>query len=265
MSSREIAELVEKRHDKVKQSIERLAGRGVIDLPPLGEYLDSLGRTATEYRIGKRDSYVVVAQLSPEFTARLVDRWQELEAAAPPPVPAGLPNFTNPALAARAWADEREARDVAEAEVYRLAPKAAFHDAVASSVNARPVAVIAKEIGTGEKRMFAWLRCAGFLMANNLPYQDKLDQELFVVEPGTWTDAHGGEHAYSRVLVTGKGLIRIQAAFSEECAIRALRDERETRRKLIEGLSIQDRLRVSASNAERAAERIRQRLDQVQS
>ena len=30
------------------------------------------------YQVGKRDSYIVVAQLSPEFTARLVDRWQEL-------------------------------------------------------------------------------------------------------------------------------------------------------------------------------------------
>lgn len=79
MSSREIAELVDSRHDKVKQSIERLAERGVIGLPPLGEYLDKLGRKATEYQIGKRDSYVIVAQLSPEFTARLVDRWQELE------------------------------------------------------------------------------------------------------------------------------------------------------------------------------------------
>lgn len=79
MSSREIADLVGKRHDKVKQSIERLAERGVIDIPPLGEYLDTLGRPASEYRIGKRDSYIVVAQLSPEFTARLVDRWQELE------------------------------------------------------------------------------------------------------------------------------------------------------------------------------------------
>ncbi len=28
---------------------------------------------------GKRDSFVVVAQLSPEFTGALVDRWQELE------------------------------------------------------------------------------------------------------------------------------------------------------------------------------------------
>ena len=29
--------------------------------------------------VGRRDSIVVVAQLCPEFTARLVDRWQELE------------------------------------------------------------------------------------------------------------------------------------------------------------------------------------------
>ncbi|SDR52806.1 Rha family transcriptional regulator [Paraburkholderia tuberum] len=79
MSSREIAELVESRHDKVKQSIERLAERGVIQLPPMGEVKNHLGQTVAEYRICKRDSYVIVAQLSPEFTARLVDRWQELE------------------------------------------------------------------------------------------------------------------------------------------------------------------------------------------
>ena len=96
MSSREIADLVGSRHDKVKQSIERLAtAKGpekpaVIDLPPLGEYLDSLGRKATEYLVNKRDSFVVVAQLSPEFTAALVDRWQQLEAQAAKPVPADL-------------------------------------------------------------------------------------------------------------------------------------------------------------------------------
>lgn len=49
MTSREIAELVGSRHDKVKQSIERLATDkenkpAVICLPPLVEYLDSLGR-----------------------------------------------------------------------------------------------------------------------------------------------------------------------------------------------------------------------------
>lgn len=92
MTSREIADLVGSRHDKVKQSIERLAaridntGKPVIDLPPLGEYLDSLGRPATEYLVNKRDSFVVVAQLCPEFTAALVDRWQALEEQAARPM-----------------------------------------------------------------------------------------------------------------------------------------------------------------------------------
>ena len=83
MTSREIAELVESRHDSVKRTIERLAERKVIGSPPMVEYLDGLGRPATEYLFsgekGKRDSLVVVAQLSPEFTGALVDRWQKLE------------------------------------------------------------------------------------------------------------------------------------------------------------------------------------------
>lgn len=82
MSSREIAELVNSRHDKVKQSIERLAERGIIQLPPMGDVKNHKGQTVKEYRIGKRDSYVIVAQLCPEFTACLVDRWQDLEQAA---------------------------------------------------------------------------------------------------------------------------------------------------------------------------------------
>lgn len=97
MSSRDIADLVGSRHDKVKQSIERLVERRVIVHPPMGDeqITDSLGRPRTEsvYHVNKRDSFVVVAQLSPEFTAALVDRWQELEAqlAGQPVVPQSLP------------------------------------------------------------------------------------------------------------------------------------------------------------------------------
>jgi phage regulator Rha-like protein len=81
MSSREIADLVESRHDVVKLSIERLAKSGVISQPPLVDGPKSAnGVVEKHYLVGKRDSYIVVAQLSPEFTARLVDRWQELEA-----------------------------------------------------------------------------------------------------------------------------------------------------------------------------------------
>jgi phage regulator Rha-like protein len=85
MSSREIAELVSLRHDNVRRTIEVLADRGVIGLPQIEENPPGPagGRPGITYVFsgeqGKRDSYVVVAQLSPEFTGRLVDRWQELE------------------------------------------------------------------------------------------------------------------------------------------------------------------------------------------
>ncbi|EBF6316837.1 TPA: Rha family transcriptional regulator [Escherichia coli] len=94
MTSIEIAELVGSRSDNVKISIERLAKSGVIQLPALQvfEKINNLGlRRSVEAYVfegeqGKRDSIIVVAQLSPEFTARLVDRWRELEEQARQPL-----------------------------------------------------------------------------------------------------------------------------------------------------------------------------------
>ena len=92
MTSIEIAELVGKRHDNVKRTIEVLTKGGVIQFPQIEEIENkqSVGprRFSKAYIFegeqGKRDSIIVVAQLSPEFTARLVDRWRELENARGP-------------------------------------------------------------------------------------------------------------------------------------------------------------------------------------
>ncbi|PQJ96208.1 Rha family transcriptional regulator [Chromatium okenii] len=83
MTSREIAELTGKRHDNVKRTIESLANQGVIELPQIEE-ISTATKPVQVYvftHAHKRDTFIVVAQLSPEFTAKLVDRWQELEAA----------------------------------------------------------------------------------------------------------------------------------------------------------------------------------------
>lgn len=87
MSSREIAELTGKRHDNVKRTIETLSRNGIIRTPQ-DEVIKEINNLGFEVNRsvyvfggeqGKRDSIVIVAQLSPEFTARLVDRWRELE------------------------------------------------------------------------------------------------------------------------------------------------------------------------------------------
>ena len=81
MTSLEIAELVEKRHDNVKRTIQTLVERRVIALPHFEEKATAgrpIGFFTFKGEKGKRDSIIVVAQLCPEFTARLVDRWAEL-------------------------------------------------------------------------------------------------------------------------------------------------------------------------------------------
>ncbi|MFB2830676.1 phage antirepressor KilAC domain-containing protein [Aeromonas jandaei] len=115
MTSQEITDLVGSRHDNVKVAIERLAKKGVIQLPAMQDCgrINGLGITQSfsvyvfTGKQGKRDSLIVVAQLCPEFTARIVDRWQELEEAVSTPA-ANLPDFSNPAAAARAWAEQYE-------------------------------------------------------------------------------------------------------------------------------------------------------------
>ena len=75
MSSREIAELLGSRHRDVCICIERLMDSDAIEGYAAVPYTHPQnGQTYKEYMIGKRDSYVIVAQLSPVFTARLDDR-----------------------------------------------------------------------------------------------------------------------------------------------------------------------------------------------
>lgn len=86
ITSFDISELVLSRHDDVKRSIERLAERGVISLPPMAVMPKEANNRIYNVEIyvftgeqGKLDSITVVAQLCPEFTAALVKRWYELE------------------------------------------------------------------------------------------------------------------------------------------------------------------------------------------
>lgn len=159
MTSIEIAELVGSRHDNVKRAIERLAERVLIQLPPMEDCvrINSLGlkQSVRAYVFkgeqGKRDSIIVAAQLCPEVTARLVDRWQELEKQVRQPA---LPDFTDPVAAARAWADEVEQKLLAQKEVDRLAlenrelaPKAAVCDAIVRNEQHRNATQVAKPLG----------------------------------------------------------------------------------------------------------------------
>ncbi|KAL1009999.1 Rha family transcriptional regulator, partial [Haemophilus influenzae] len=80
MSSREIAELCEKRHDNVLKLVRELIERGLLKNTIPHSYIHPQNNQRYfEFFSDKRDTLVIVARLSPEFTAAVVDRWQALE------------------------------------------------------------------------------------------------------------------------------------------------------------------------------------------
>jgi len=208
MNSLEIADLVKSRHDNVRISIERLANKLVIQLPPMQlvedkQSLSANNKTNTYIfsgEQGKRDSIVVVAQLSPEFTAILVDRWQELERGAPK-----LPNFNNPAESARAWAEQFEANQIAQQQLAEAQPKIDFVDRYASSNACFGFREVCKKLSANE------MRFREFLISNHIMYilagkmtakQNHIDAGRFRVVTGVAENTH----AYAQAKFTAKGV-----------------------------------------------------------
>lgn len=200
MSSEEIATLVESRHDNVKTSIERLGARGVIQLPALQEVRNHLGQTVSVYQLCKRDSYVVVAQLSPEFTARLVDRWQELEAQAAPAVPRTM------SQALRLAAEQAEQIEQQQAALALAAPKAEYVDRYVAANGAKGFRQVAKLLGANEHEFRAWLQDEKIMYRLGgewTAHQCHIDAGRFVVKTGV---AHVNDHAFNATKFTPKGV-----------------------------------------------------------
>ncbi|MDX4955895.1 phage antirepressor KilAC domain-containing protein [Delftia acidovorans] len=213
MSSEEIAALVESRHDNVKTSIERLGARGVIQLPALQEVRNHLGQTVSVYQLCKRDSYVVVAQLSPEFTARLVDRWQELEAQAAPAVPRTMKEALRLAL------EQAEQIEQQQAALALAAPKVEFVDRFASAeTGAMGFRQVCKLLRANEERFRAFLldnKVMYHLGGRLTPLAQHLDAGRFVVKAG---HAQHSDHAFTQAKFTSKGVTWIAGLWGQHQA-----------------------------------------------
>lgn len=209
MSSREIADLVESRHDSVKRTIERLQDKGLIQLTPMVEVKNHLGQVVTEYQLIKRDSYVVVAQLSPEFTARLVDRWQELENQQMPQIPQTLSE------ALRLAADQAEQIERQNLLLEQQRPKVEFVQRYVEAGTTKSLRETAKILKMPERTMIDCLVGDGLLFrqsGNLLPYQKYHVKGLFDVKTGTTEYGHN----YTQTRVTSKGIEYIASRYASE-------------------------------------------------
>ncbi|WP_083868398.1 Rha family transcriptional regulator [Bartonella queenslandensis] len=80
MSSREIAELCDKRHDNIVRDIRQICTDLKIEVSKFqGNYKDSTGRKLVCYNLPKRECLVLVSGYSTVLRAKIIDRWIELE------------------------------------------------------------------------------------------------------------------------------------------------------------------------------------------
>ena len=212
MSSREITKLVNSRHSDVCKSIETFISKGVIGgYQPKPYTHPQNGQIYYEYFLNKRDTYILVAQFSPEFTAAVIDRWQELENQQNPT--ALLPQNYLQALE-QLVASEKEKQALA-LENKAMKPKADFVDLYVDIGTTKSLRETAKILNMPEKAMIAALERDKALYrqsGNLIPYSDKQSRGLFTVKTGT--AEHG--HNFTQTRVTSKGIQWIAQRYASE-------------------------------------------------
>ncbi|EPN5029270.1 phage antirepressor KilAC domain-containing protein [Vibrio vulnificus] len=204
MSSREIATLTGKDHKNVLRLIRSLIDGQVLvaQIEPLK--FEYRGQWFDYYELNKRDSLVVVARLSPDFTAAVVDRWQELEGKGALSVPT---TFADALQLAANQAKELESKNQ---QLALAAPKVEFADAIAGADKGVLLGHFAKTVGLGPVTIFRILRELKIFMSRgdwyNLPYQEYVDRGYFSVKQGTY-ETNSQTRISHTAMITGKGEI----------------------------------------------------------
>ena len=182
MSSRDIAELTGKEHKNVCRVIRDLISDHILDaqLEPLK--FEYRGQWFDYYELSKRDSFVVVARLSPEFTAHIVDRWQELEQKLNPVfnLPQDLPS------ALRALADTYEQLQQAQFE-REIAVKTKVHISDKKTATAMATASNAVQENQRLKDQIGQSKKNATVLA-----VERLTSNTYTWQPlNKWCEAHG--------------------------------------------------------------------------
>lgn len=220
MSSREIAQLCQKPHDNVLKLIRSLIDGGIVKSTTPHQYMHPQnGQWYTEFLSDKRDSLVVVARLSPEFTAAVIDRWQELEAQNNTPA---LPNFADPVQAARAWADAMELQQKAIAQVAELQPKAQALDAITHAKGNSNIRDTAKALGAKQSDFISWCLKHGWLYRDDCErlkaYANRIQQGFMTQKSVLYRGSDSTERATMQPMFTPKGLTHLAKIYTREVA-----------------------------------------------
>lgn len=230
MSSREIADSTNKEHSHVIRDIKLMLSQ--IDDPNMDdtdfkEIFDNRGYTS-EIRLNKDLTFTLIAGYNSKVRYRIVKRWQELEqqVSASSPVTPALPNFTNPADAAIAWAEQYKAKEAAQAEVIELKPKAEALARISSSKGATGIRDTAKAVGMRQNDFVAWCVDDTKPISRRFMYRDdrgvlnayshRTSAGLMTQKLQSFVGHDGRDRAEPRVKFTPAGVAKIAEMLEKE-------------------------------------------------
>ncbi|MGI4873158.1 MAG: phage antirepressor KilAC domain-containing protein [Janthinobacterium lividum] len=136
-----------------------------------------------------------------------------------------LPDFSDPAAAAEAWATEYRAKQQALAQASQAAaqlemarPKIEFAEAVALAAGTMSMAKAAKLLkikGVGRNKLFRMLRTDSIFRTNNEPYQEHIDAGRFELEAQPFKAGQKGPRLGVTTRVTPVGLEWLQKRYKQ--------------------------------------------------
>lgn len=176
-------------------------------------------RSSPAYIFPKREATLMAMSYSHAVSAAVYDRMTALEEVIASQAPA-LPNFSNPAEAARAWALEYERSEqlalvVEQKETLLIeqAPKVDFVDQFVEAAGALGIQAASRLLRLNMRELGHWLvdekLCFRRQPSNTLiPYSSQIDRGLFLVKTGLRPGSEG-PHAFEQLVITTKGLTYI--------------------------------------------------------
>lgn len=218
MSSREIAELTGKEHKNVIRDIEKMLSDLEKDGSNLSHLVNSVSYDkdargyTTAIHLPKRETLILVSGYSVELRARIIDRWQELEAAKERFDPVAA--LSNPATMRTLLLSYSEKVLELEQANALMAPKAEALDRIATAEGSLNITEAAKALQVRPKDLFEWLARNKWIYKragsqNWLGYQAHVINGDVEHKVSTILRSDGSEKVSEQVRITAKGVAKL--------------------------------------------------------
>jgi len=217
MTSREIADLTGKRHDHVLRDIRSMLVElhGEDRLPSFGDTLTDPqnGQSYPIYVLPKRETLILVSGYNLTMRAKIIDRWQELEASAKPVVDP-MQVLNDPVSMRTLLLGYTERVLALETQVGVLRPKVDAFDRIATSEGSLCITDAAKTLQVQPRKLAQLLQEKQWVYrrpmgSEFLAYQDRIQQGLMEHKVTRGEKSDGTEWSNTQARVTAKGLTKL--------------------------------------------------------